>query len=215
VDEDFLGRLDALQPDNTDVSEALAFIRLVVKNNPGRPAQEIMARDDVREAMAVVDDWLDDTRALVQSLPNPPGTATAATNQTLTGLERDTRVTDARLAQWADSPEPADQWAAKVVLRMQWLLDWIEKLAGWLALGAPYKRWVSRLDPTTCKYCRGLHGAVLPATASFALEASLLGYTRVYGGLYAPPLHPRCRCWLEPVSQAEYEALSADTSGES
>jgi hypothetical protein len=212
VDPDqLLAQIDALHPGDHDVAAALAFIRLVVANNPNKSAAEIVARIDVQHALAVIDGWLSDSRlavtALVGEIPAAAEIVRPAAADTLDRIEFDTRVEN-RIGQWRADAEEPETWAAKIVLRMQWFRDWLAKQAAWATLGAPYKRWVSRLDPKTCVYCRGLHGVVMPVGASFAIEAGRIGYRRIYGGLFAPPLHPRCRCRLEPVSQTEYDAIT-------
>ena len=48
--------------DQVDVMEALAFLRLVVRNNPRRTAGQIRTRPDVQEALEIVRRWVDGTR---------------------------------------------------------------------------------------------------------------------------------------------------------
>lgn len=211
--EELITLIDSIETDTKEVAEALAFIRLVVKNNPKKTPAQIMQRPDIQEALGVIDGWLRKAREAVEAvaaeLPaEAVEIATGAATETLDKLETDTRIED-RIGEWQASDEPPESWAAKIVLRMQWFIDWLRSMVEWIALGAPYKRWVSRLDEKTCKFCRGLHGAVLPVGASFAIEAAKVGFTRIYGGLFAPPLHPNCRCTLRPVSQARYNQLTA------
>lgn len=55
------------------------------------------------------------------------------------------------------------------------------------------KRWQTAKDERVdCAICRPLQGIVVPLDAGFTPEGPGLGPT-------APPAHPRCRCWLQPV----------------
>lgn len=208
---DLLVAIDHLDPTQHDITGVLGFLRLIVANNPNKSVADLRTRPDLVEAESVITDWIADARkintALGALVPAGEKSITKSVDKTLDGFARDTALD--RIDDWRNDDTPVSTWAAKIVLRMTWQRDWLRSQAEWVALGAPYKRWVSRLDERTCKYCRGLHGTVVPTNRSFARPARLLGYKRIYGGLFAPPLHPRCRCRLEPVT-----SLPADTSGE-
>ncbi len=57
------------------------------------------------------------------------------------------------------------------------------------------KVWMTAQDDLVCPICEPLSGTTV------ALEAN--GFTTEVGdlGLFAPPAHARCRCWLKPVTQ--------------
>lgn len=58
------------------------------------------------------------------------------------------------------------------------------------------KTWVAHFSPTTCKYCRWLHGQTVPIGESFPLPpGARVPYT---GQLLGPQYHPNCRCSLLP-----------------
>lgn len=55
------------------------------------------------------------------------------------------------------------------------------------------KVWTANfVDNDPCSHCRTLHGTEVALEESFPADASL----SVYGNLYGPPRHPRCRCFL-------------------
>lgn len=67
-------------------------------------------------------------------------------------------------------------------------------LESWRASGVTQgKRWNTNNDEivAACPICAPLHRMVVPLDAEFP------------GGLFAPPGHPRCRCWLSPVPVME------------
>jgi hypothetical protein len=211
--EALLELIESLDTKSHDLSGALGFLRSVVATTPTKSAAQLEGRPDVQEALQVISDWVADAHKAAQTLETlaPQGAGRLVAEQvdkTLDGFTHDTSLD--RIDEWRDDDTPVDTWAARIILRMQWLKEWLRAQVDWLGLGTAYKRWVSRLDASTCKYCRGLHGTVLPVGASFLTAAAQLGYTRTYGGLFAPPLHPRCRCRLEGVTQAEYDR-GADT----
>lgn len=209
---ELLALIESLNPDNTQIAGALGFIRLVVENNPNKTAAQIEKRPDVQQALQVIQDWVDQAESVVtevvNALPVGQGAAARDLGKTLDTFEFDVDVSDSNLEKWRLGEESREVWTARMLLRMNWFVDWLRGVAGNLLIGSPYKRWVSRLAPNTCKYCAGLHGVVLPMGKSFLAEAKKLGFKRPYGGLYGPPLHPRCQCWLVPVTQAEVDALS-------
>jgi hypothetical protein len=212
---ELLALIDSLDTSNHPyLTGALSFLRSVVATNPMKSAAQLQERPDVQQALQIIAKWVADAKTSTAGLVtlSPVGAAQvieAATRPTIDAVVHDTSLVD-RQEEWLASDDHTS-WAAKIILRMQWLKDWLHKQAGWVALDAPYKRWVSRLDASTCTFCRGLHGTVLPVSSSFMSTATALGFKRPYGGLFAPPLHPRCRCELEAVSQAEHDL--ADTSG--
>lgn len=175
----------------TEVREALAFLALVVRNNPSTNIVIIMARTDVTEALDVVFQWLNRARQIVNTLPEVVEEDRQAALGTIEGLER--------------SMEDDEAWAYDITSRMfffrcVWFLEWLMILTRFLELLAnsnyATKTWVSRLAPNTCSYCRLMHGTTLPIGSSFAPQARAIGWTRVYGSLMTPPLHPRCLCVL-------------------
>lgn len=52
---------------------------------------------------------------------------------------------------------------------------------------APNKTWVTRRDDKVCKYCAPLDGITARIDAEFDTK---------YGIFEAPPIHPRCRCFM-------------------
>lgn len=197
--------LAALDPrgENSAVSIALAFLRLVVRNNPNAKIMDMLARPDVKSAHQVISDWLSRARAASTSIltdaPSVPdwaleGVKTEAQG-TLAKLRRDTRISRANIAKWRDDDPTA--WAAQIVLRMNWFREWLQTHQDQQPpAGAQYKTWVSRLAENTCKYCARLHGTTIPITDSFAPYAQGVGFPKVYGGLFGPPMHPNCQCGL-------------------
>ena len=68
----------------------------------------------------------------------------------------------------------------------------------WRATGyIGMKRWMTAVDERVCPICAPLHG--------MAVGLDENGFTtESFGmGLYAPPAHPGCRCWLQPVVSEE------------
>lgn len=210
---DILSSLDDLNPEEKQISQALAFLRLVVENNPKKTAEQIRVRPDVQQALEIINRWISDVGELVDEVIKiVPKQAvkdiTKSVDKTLSSFEAEISISDQRLGEWRDGSESSEAWAAKIILRMSWLIDWIRAQVEGLTLGAPYKRWNCRMSPNSCVYCRGLNGVVLPAGKSFKTEAKKLGFTRIYGGLFGPKLHPRCMCYLTPVSQEEFDSLT-------
>ena len=69
-------------------------------------------------------------------------------------------------------------------------------------------RWVAMVEDTVtppCPWCTALHGTIVSVGEPFAEEGATLTDARNkpmaidYGDLMSPPLHPQCRCWLEPI----------------
>lgn len=58
------------------------------------------------------------------------------------------------------------------------------------------KTWVAHFSPTTCKYCRWLHGQTVPIGEPFPLPPG--GPVPYTGLLMGPQYHPNCRCSLLP-----------------
>lgn len=177
-----------------DVTDALAFLNLVVENNPGRDLTELEARPDVQEALGTILDWLDEVQDFVEeTLPQPRMEADIeAVQQTL-----DRATTDVVDRQFWATPHQTRQ----LRLRLEWLMDWLllplQLIAVLLSNNPPTRKtWMSRLDPTTCRYCRALHGITIGVNDSFEPYARAAGWARVYGSLLTPPLHPRCRCQI-------------------
>lgn len=53
-------------------------------------------------------------------------------------------------------------------------------------LGVTKYKYYARIDERTCEYCGQLHGTIFP------ISEFIVGVT-------ASPIHPRCRCWEEPI----------------
>jgi hypothetical protein len=205
--EELRAKIYSLDPGAWQIAEALTLLRLVLENNPNRSIDEILERTDVIQAIETIDEWMDETAQAAQALagmltPKIGIAIRADTSTTLAKLESDTRFSRETMLQGT-----TQKWGAGIILRMRWLLAWMVRNLD-LVMDAPYKVWRSRLAYNSCRYCLGLHGAVIPAKNSFRPLARRLGWTRFYGGLYGPPLHPSCQCWLEPVSREVYEALT-------
>lgn len=67
-------------------------------------------------------------------------------------------------------------------------------------------KWVSSLDATTCEFCREMNGKIVGTKQAFALakDGAFVGASGgllalEYGDIMSPPLHPNCRCVVEPV----------------
>lgn len=58
--------------------------------------------------------------------------------------------------------------------------------AAYGAAGINYYKFNAMLDDKTCDICRGLHGQIFPLKAARA-------------GVNFPTIHPRCRCYVEPI----------------
>lgn len=206
--------IEQLDPRNdTSLKSALAFLRLVMRNNPDRPIEEIFGRPDTQSALTVVNNWISEAErtavVVIAESPVIPAQAiadvSAEVEDTIAKLRRDTDVTEENRDSWREDTKDLP-WIARIILRMWWLIQWLLGLVG-VPLGALTKTWISRLAENTCRFCRALHGTTIPVGDSFAAYARRAGVKRVYGGLYAPPLHPRCQCRLR------YGLAPADTSG--
>lgn len=68
------------------------------------------------------------------------------------------------------------------------------------------KRWMTAVDELVCPICAPLHEQIAELDVEgFTTDISVSGELQSIG-LYAPPAHPRCRCWLQPiVSEAMLE----------
>lgn len=72
------------------------------------------------------------------------------------------------------------------------------------------KRWMTAVDERVCPVCAPLHGRLVQVDAGFGYTASELesevlrkALGHVGSEFNAPPAHPRCRCWLQPVVSEE------------
>jgi hypothetical protein len=206
-------RLNLLQPERTRISAVLAFIRLVVLNNPTKSTADINKRSDVKQALAEVNDWGQEVSVVAKDIVNLlPSSKMAkpifdAVTTTVDKLKQDTRITEQNRDEWEKSTQDRESWGARILLRMSWLLSWLGSQLNNLTIEYPYKIWRSRLAPNSCRFCRGLNGGILPINQSFRAEARRLGVKRIYGGLFAPPLHPYCQCTLLGISEEQYEAI--------
>jgi len=205
--EELRAKIYGLDPGAWQIAEALTLLRLVLENNPQKSVEEITKRSDVVEAISAIDEWLTETAQAAKALagmltPKIRSAIDNDTSATLVKLKADTRFSRDTMLE-----STTQKWGAGIILRMRWLLAWMVRNLD-LVMDAPYKVWRSRLAYNSCRFCLGLHGAVIPAKSSFRPLARKLGWTRFYGGLFGPPLHPSCQCWLEPVSQAVYDELT-------
>lgn len=178
-----------------DVVAALSFLNLVVENNPGRDLSEIEARPDVQEALEVILDWFDAVEEFVEeTFPTPD-------------MDADIRAVKTTLDRATDDIVEKKVWASpqrtrQLRLRLDWLIAWLLIPLYLIGLlldpSTPYTRktWISRLTPNTCTVCRALHGVTIPINASFEPYARRAGWTRFYGSLLTPQLHPNCQCSL-------------------
>lgn len=215
---EILALLDELEPQRTNVSEALAFIRLVVSNNPLKSAADISKRPDVKQAQAVLLDWVDRAetvvKEVVKDLPKSARNVVFEdSNKTLESFKKDVTITEVRVSEWLADENNATRWSASIVLRMTWYVDWLRRIHEFSNFDAPYKRWVCQMRENSCSYCKAMNGTILSKGRSFASKAKQVGFKRVYGGLYAPGLHPRCLCFLVPATKEEYDAYRAGTLG--
>jgi SPP1 gp7 family putative phage head morphogenesis protein len=65
-------------------------------------------------------------------------------------------------------------------------------LAAWKSTGfVSGKRWNTAMDDRVCPICRPLDGRIVRSDYYFPAIMA--------GGLWAPPAHVRCRCWITPV----------------
>lgn len=60
------------------------------------------------------------------------------------------------------------------------------------------RRWVSRNDANTCKWCKALHGKVVAPGQPFPKGKGLKTYKNK--PLWRPPRHPNCRCVVVPTT---------------
>lgn len=65
------------------------------------------------------------------------------------------------------------------------------------------KSWNTANDDLVCPICAPLNGKIVSLQGAWSADAE--GNIVEGLGLYAPPAHPRCRCWLTPV--LDYDAL--------
>lgn len=59
------------------------------------------------------------------------------------------------------------------------------------------KRWQTAYDERVCPLCGPLHGKIVSLTGAWTMDET--GAIVEGIGVTAPPMHPRCRCWLLPV----------------
>lgn len=173
-----------------EVRDAIAFLNIVVSNNPSKSLDEISERTDVKEAVGVIFDWLGNVTALTDSFPIEMAKDRKAVAKTIATMRGEVRG-----KVWAD-PKKSNL----LFVRMVWMMDWIimvwEFLKAFQAKRYQYKTWISRLSETTCKYCRAMHGITIPIGNSFIVHAKKAGWKRAYGELLTPNLHVNCRCTL-------------------
>ena len=61
------------------------------------------------------------------------------------------------------------------------------------------KRWMTAFDELVCPICEPLHMQIAELdTEGFTTDIGVSGELMSIG-LYSPPAHPRCRCWLQPI----------------
>lgn len=178
-----------------DVVAALSFLNLVVENNPDRDLTEIEARPDVQEALEIILDWFDAVEDFVEeTFPTPL-------------MESDISAVKTTLDRATDDIVERKVWSSpqrtrQLRLRLGWLIDWLliplYLIGLFLDPSTTYTRktWISRLTPNTCSVCRALHGVTIGIRDSFEPYARRAGWTRFYGSLLTPQLHPSCQCSL-------------------
>ena len=83
-----------------------------------------------------------------------------------------------------------------------------------------YTHTVWKINPGACEYCRSLQDKVAGIGSAFVnMNETLEGveggsFTNTYQDVQTPPVHPNCRCALEPVTEAnlkQYETLNDDS----
>jgi hypothetical protein len=185
----------------TDVLVSLVHLRLVVRNNPLARAADLLARPDIGSVVDLLGRWFDRAEALIDRLaaetPLSPAGDTIqadAMRETIARMRTETAINDQNVDQWqAEDPAEEQAWLARMQLRQGWFASFLEALLGAeVPAHASTKTWTSRLDSRTCSYCARLHGVTIELTESFAGHARAAGWSKVYGGLYGPPLHPSC-----------------------
>jgi hypothetical protein len=208
--EEALKAAEGIKPP-AQLSQALGFVRLVFENNPAKSQADILKRPDVQQALAVIVEWVEKTKETVGHLADEAPEHLAEhvakvieqSNTTLDKYVAETKPSQLQKKQVGLSPKEYDAWAAQFALRVNWFSEFIRAAVEAFRLSAPFKRWVSKLTDVTCKYCKALHGTVVPVGASFAPAAVAAGYPAkwVYAGLYGPRLHPHCQCTLQGVQK--------------
>ena len=191
------------------IQVGLEHILLVMRNNPTKSMADILKRPDVQEALReaaekgriavrhdVTRTWLD------QNAP----TASTYLSSLLDDIDSNAQTFPARVSK-ALTINNADAVKAIIYrdrLRASAAQAVAETRAKAEALLATQKkngiqsvRWVSRLDASTCSYCKALHGDVVKIGQSF--DAAKLGKLKLYHDLTTPPAHVNCRCTLEVV----------------
>lgn len=68
------------------------------------------------------------------------------------------------------------------------------------------KRWMTAVDERVCPVCSPLHGKLVEIDGNFGFTEGELSDETLQKAIKhlgtefrAPPAHPRCRCWLQPV----------------
>lgn len=173
---------------NSDVKAALAFLNTIVASSRSQSIIEIEQRPDVQEAIRVIHDFLDDVLRLTQTLPDSMQADRMAVLKTVSRMREDMQD---RI--WTD-PRATNTFWTRLVWLMAWLIWPFLLLDAIASKRFTKKTWISRLSDNTCTYCRRLHGVTIPIDASFAPAAIAIGWTRIYGSLMVPPLHPSCGC---------------------
>lgn len=198
--QEILSRISQLNPSNFPISQALAFLRIVVENNPTKPASDIAKRTDVKSAQKVINDWVDEVQKLMDEafslLPRVAARALVASiYPTLQGFKDEVNLTESRIGTWK-LDQTKEISIAKIILRMNWTLEWLSAQLELSDKKGKWKTWNCRMAPNSCTWCKGLNGTTIRNYASFKATAKKLGWKRPYGGLFAPPLHPSCKCYL-------------------
>jgi hypothetical protein len=185
--------------------EAVAFISLVMRNNPHKPIEAILARSDVQSALTwPFNNAADKSKAIIENafagLDSP---FKDSVKNDLDGM-----AAEAPVKITSEMKDPERQTLA------QRLLAWLQKLERRAAMAVDvgttraitelnalqahsgFKMWVAQIEElNTCSHCRGLHGMVIPWDQEFPYNTGQRNLG-VYGDLQGPPRHPNCRCHL-------------------
>lgn len=179
-----------------EVVAALALLAVLLADNEDEEDEDaaliiVLGLPSGRRAIRVLLRWVEEAASFVTLFPISMDDDGNALDVTTAQLKRDIEVNYV----WAST-----KGANSLVARMTWLTNWLKETIKFLDTlqdrKFTQKTWMSRLRPETCTYCRKLHGVTIPIWDSFREHAIEVGWTRIYGALYNPPLHPNCQCRL-------------------
>lgn len=200
------------------VQEAIDHILLVIRNNPKKSMDEILARKDVQEALRAAGDL--GATTVINNLSTQWGDASAPedspylervlSDMTRNGASFANRMTEALAS--GDSSQ-----AQKILLKDRLRVVAAESVvqtrsAAEAALyrmkkaGVKNIKWQARLLPGTnlfapnvCSSCKALHGKVVKIGDSFDVSILTQNGLTPYGKFIAPPAHPFCGCQVVPA----------------